>query len=238
MARQLETGKESFVAASPFAQNYAVSNAAGTRIAYGVYEKDKRVVYVAAPGGAPEKLCEGCLRATDWSRDEKTLLTFGGNPYQINLLDLASHRQTLLLKHPSYHLLYGRFSPDNHWVSFTARIEPNRGQIVIAPLDGPKPVPESAWVAIADVGIDDSPDWSPDGQTLYFTSPKDGYRCLWGQRLEAVSQRPSGEAFAVQHLHGRVSLLPRGFSVGGGRIALPLVETTGNIWMMSRSAAR
>jgi eukaryotic-like serine/threonine-protein kinase len=236
--RDLMTGKESIVSGSPLQQNFPVSNAAGSRIAYGVYEKDKRVVHVAAPGGAPEKLCEGCLRATDWSRDEKTLLTFGGNPYQINLLDLASHRQTLVLKHPRYHLLYGRFSPDNHWVGFTARIEANRGRVVIAPLDGPKPVPESAWIAIGDVGIDDSPDWSPDGQTLYFTSLKDGYHCLWGQRLDAVSHRPVGEAFAVQHLHGRVSLAHYGWSAGGGRIALPLVETTGNIWMMSRSAAR
>ena len=28
---------------------------------------------------------------------------------------------------------------------------------------------------------------------------------LWGQRLESASRRPVGEAFAVQHLLGRVS---------------------------------
>jgi Tol biopolymer transport system component len=236
--RDLTTGKESIMAGSPLQQNFPVIDADGSRIAYGVYEKDKRVVYVAAPGGAPDRLCEGCLRATDWSRDEKTLLTFGGNPYQIDLLDLASHRRTLVLKHPSYHLLYGRFSPDNRWAGFTARIEANRGRIVIAPLDGPKPVPESAWIAIGDVGIDDSVDWSPDGRTLYFTSLRDGYHCLWGQRLEAVSHKPVGEAFAVQHLHGRVSLAHFGWSTGGGRIALPLVETTGNIWMMTRQSSK
>ena len=38
------------------------------------------------------------MRATDWSRNEKTLLTYGGNPYQINLLDLASHQPTVLQK--------------------------------------------------------------------------------------------------------------------------------------------
>jgi Tol biopolymer transport system component len=235
--RDLASGKESIVSGSSYLQNYPVSNAAGTRIAYGVYEKDKRAVYLAAPGGAPEKLCEGCLRATDWSRDEKTLLTFGGNPYHVDLLDVASHRQTVVLKHPAYHLLYGRFSPDNRWVSFTARIEANRGRIAIAPLDGPKPVPESAWIAIADVGIDDSPDWSPDGQTLYYTSGRDGFDCLWGQRLETGSHRPMGDPFAVQHLHGRLSFEHRGWSLGGGRISLTLIEHTGNIWMMSRPAA-
>jgi Tol biopolymer transport system component len=236
--RELATGKELSVASSSFVQGYPVSNASGARIAFSVFEKDKRVVYVSTPGGAPEKLCEGCLQATDWSRDEKTLLVFGGNPYQINLLDVASHQQIPLLKHPDYNLLQCRFSPDNRWVSFTARIQPNRGRIAIAPVDGPKPVPESAWITIAEARADDWANWSPDGKTLYFTSGRDGNNCLWGQRIEASSRRPVGEAFAVQHLHGRVSYLHGGWSAAGGRIGLALSETTGNVWMMSRSGAR
>jgi PadR family transcriptional regulator PadR len=235
--RDLQTGKESAVASSPFVQRYPVSNASGARIAFSVYEKDNRAVYVTARSGAPEKLCEGCLRATDWSRDEKTLLVFGGNPYQINVLDMASHQQTPLLMHPDYNLLYGRFSPDNRWVSFTARIPQNRGRIAIAPIDGPKPVPESAWITIADAGAEDWANWSPDGRTLYFTSWRDGNNCLWGQRIETSSRRLVGEAFAVQHLHGRVSYRQGGWSAAGGRIGLALVEATGNIWMMSRSGS-
>jgi WD40 repeat protein len=231
--RDLGTGKESVVAGSSLLQRFPVINASGARIAFSVNEKDKRVVYVSAPGGAPEKLCEGCLRATDWSRDEKTVLVFGGNPYQINVLDLPSHQQAPLLKHPSYHLLYGRLSPDNRWVSFTVRTEPNRGFIAVAPVDGPKPVPENAWITMTPSGTEDWANWSPDGKTLYFTSSRDGHACLWGQRLDAVSHRPAGEAFAVQHLHGRVSYQRGGWSAAGGRIALVLLEDTGNIWMLS-----
>ena len=128
-------------------QRFPVINASGSRIAFSVYEGNgKRSVYVFTQGGASEKMCEGCLRATDWSQDEKTLLIFGGSPYQINILNVASHQQTALLKHPTWNLLYGRFSPDNRWVSFTARIQPNRAHIMIAPIDGPKPVPERAWI--------------------------------------------------------------------------------------------
>ena len=177
---------------------------------------------MSAPGGAPEKLCEGCLRATDWSRDEKALLVFGGDPYQIDILDIASHRQTPLVKHPDYDVLYGRLSPDNRWISFTARVEPARGRIVVAPADGPKPIPESAWLTIAEVEPDDYANWSPDGKTLYFTSGRDGYSCLWGQRIDASSRRPVGEAFAVHHLHGRLSFDHGGWSAAAGRIAIPL----------------
>jgi Tol biopolymer transport system component/predicted Ser/Thr protein kinase len=236
--RDLTSGREWSVAGSTFQQRFPVLNASGSRVAFSVYEKEKRVVYVSVPGGAPEKLCEGCLRATDWSSDEKKLLMFGGNPYQVNLLDLASHQQTTLLKHATYHLLYSRFSPDNRWVSFTTRIDANRGRIAIAPVDGPAPVPESAWIMIAESTASDWANWSADGKTLYFPSERDGHSCLWGQRLDPASQRPAGEPFPVLHLHGRVSYQHTGWSVAGGRIALALNEASGSIWMMSRTGAR
>jgi len=236
--RDLATGKESSVARSAFRQRFPVSNASGDRIAFSVDEGDKRAVYLSTPGGTPEKLCEGCLRATDWSRDEKTLLMFGGNPYQVNLLDIATHRQTPLLKHAGWSLLYGRFSPDNRWVSFTARTESNHGRIAIAPVDGAKPIPESAWITIAEEGPEDWANWSPDGKTLYFTSARDGHYCLWGQRIDGGSHQPAGEAFAAEHLHGRLSYQQGGWSASGSRIGLALTEQTGNIWTMTRAAAR
>ncbi len=185
-------------------------------------------------GGTPEKLCEGCLRATDWSRDEKRLLVFGGNPYRIDTLDSTSHNRMPLVEHREYNLLYGRFSPDNRWVSFTVRTQPNHSRIVIAPVDGPKPVPERAWIQIAEEGSEDWANWSNDGKTLYFTSGRDGHTCLWARRIDASSHLPVGQAFAVQHFHGRASYQQGGWSAAGGKIAIVLREDTGNIWMMSR----
>jgi Tol biopolymer transport system component len=237
--RDLATGKESHVASSSLVQRYPVINASGSRIAFSVYEQNgKRSVYVVTQGGAAEKLCEGCLRATDWSQDEKTLLIFGGSPYQINILALVSRQQTVLLKHATWNLLYARFSPDNRWVSFTARTQPNHAYIMIAPVDRPKPVPESAWIKIAEGAAEDWANWSPDGKILYFTSARDGHFCLWGQRIEAISHHRAGDPFAVQHFHGRVSYQQRGWSAAAGRIAMVLVEDTGTIWIMSRSGRR
>ena len=232
------TGKETQLDPSPFAQVYPVISPSGGRVAYASYENDRRILYVAAPGGVPEKLCEGCLRPTDWSRDEKTLLTFGGSPYQVSLVDLATHKQTPLLTHPAYSLALAHFSPDNRWISFTARVQPNRSWLMIAPIDGPRPVPESSWIKISEEDALDSSLWSPDGKTLYFTSSRDGHVCLWGRRIDPNSHQPQGGAFAVQHFHERRMHGLREWSAAGGRITVTLMETTGNIWLMSRAAAR
>ncbi len=231
--RELATGQETSVAPSPLVQGYPVSNASGSRVAFSAYEKDKRVVYVSALGGVPERVCEGCLRATDWSVDEKSILVFGGNPYGVDNLDLASHQRTQLLRHPTHHIIYARFSPDGRWVSFTIRTDQNRGRIAVAPLDGQKPVPQESWVQVAEVSPDDYAQWSPDGQSLYFTSDVDGYSCVWGRRLDPVSRRPTGDIFSVHHFHGLLSFEHGGWSAKAGQIAVALVERTGNIWMMS-----
>jgi len=233
--RDLVTGRESALATSPLIQRYPVTNASGNRVAFSVFESGKRFVFVAVPGSAPEELCEGCLRATDWSRDEKTLLVFGGRPYQINTLDVTSHRQSPLLRHPTHNLLYTHYSPDNRWVSFTERTQPDRGRIAVAPIEGEKPVPERAWITIAEAGPEDWANWSPDGTTLYFTSPRDGNVCLWGQRIDTTTHLPQGEPFALQHFHGHMFYRQGGWSLVEGRIAIVLAEDAGNVWMLSRS---
>jgi Tol biopolymer transport system component len=234
--RDLTTGNESVIAGSSLLQRYPVFSPSGTRIAFGTIEKDgTRTVYVASPGAEPERVCEGCTRPTDWSGDERALLIFGGAPFQVDLLDLTTHRQKPLLKHPNYGLLYGHFSPDGRWISFTVRTAPNRAHIAIAPFEGPQPIPESAWIRIADAWIEDWAHWSPDGRTLYFPSTRDGHRCLWGQRIDEVSHRPVGEAFGAGHFHGRLFYQQDGWSSAGARIAIVLRENTGNIWLMSRS---
>jgi hypothetical protein len=42
--------------------------------------------------------------------------------------------------------------------------------------------------------------WSLDSQVLYLFLDSDGFRCLWGQRVDG-SGRLSGLPFVVRHLH-------------------------------------
>jgi hypothetical protein len=162
------------------------------------------------------------------------LLIFADSPYQIKLLSLASHQQRPLLRHAKYSLLYGRFSPDHRWISFTVRMSPNLAKIAIAPLTGDEPVPEDRWIMIANVGLDDYANWSPDGKTLYFSSQKDGNNCLWAQPINPATGSPTGQSFAVKHFHGRVSFGYGGWMATAGRVGIALVETTSNVWTMWR----
>ena len=146
---------------------YPVISGSGARVAYSAFEKNRRVEYVAAPGGVPEKLCEGCPLATGWSRDEKTLLVLSGIPYQINALDITSHRQTPILKAPQITILmYARSLPDNLWVSFTVRTQVNRARHcdrTARRLQSPSLGVAWIYIAEGEPGLRVRADWSPDG---------------------------------------------------------------------------
>ena len=72
---------------------------------------------------------------------------------------------------------------------------------------------------------------------LYFLSTRDGYNCIWSQRLDS-GKHPEGEPVAVLHLHAARRNLnvadtgPIGLTVGPGRIVFAMAETTGNIWLL------
>jgi len=238
--RDLTTRKETRVAPSAFVQRFPELSASGNRIAFSSYERDKRLVYtVASAGGTPELICADCLRATDWSRDETELLLMDGNPYRISTIHAVTGRRTVLIQHASFHALYGQFSPDNRWISFTVRRPNNRSWIAIAPLEGTaRPIGEEAWIKVSEEGPEDRANWSANGKTLYFTSARDGRLCLWGQHIDLATHRLGGAAFSAYHFHQRPALQHLGWSLQGGRLAMVLMETTGNVWMMSQPGSR
>jgi len=234
--RDLATGKETRLAPSPEGQRFSLPDATGARIAYSVFEKSgRRSLYLWSRDEAPRKICVDCLRATSWTPDGKKVVVFGGKPLHIDLVDVETQEQTPLVSHKTYNLVLGRVSPDGRWISFTARVKPNKAMIVIAPLDGTHPVAESAWIKISDEGPEDRGAWSPDGKLLYFTSARDGHKCLYAQRIDRTSRRPVGEPFAVQHFHGRPSYDHEGWAAANGRIVFGLVDGRENVWMMSRA---
>ena len=110
----------------------------------------------------------------------------------------------------------------------------------IAPFrDGSLPAAHE-WVGVTSgEHWDDKPRWSPDGNLMYFTSLRDGFHCLWAQRLRPDTKEPTGPPFAVKHFHGaRLSMTNTGFialevAIARDQIFINLGELTGNIWTTS-----
>jgi hypothetical protein len=130
-----------------------------------------------------------------------------------------------------------RYSPDGRWLAFHALKSFRRAIFLIdaTRTDGG----DADWIpATTEPSTSDGRvAWSPDGNLLYFVSDRDGFTCIWAQRLEGSTKRPVDPPVAVHHFHqtsrrishnaGRV-----GLAVADGKIVVALEELRGNVWML------
>jgi Tol biopolymer transport system component len=102
----------------------------------------------------------------------------------------------------------------------------------VAPYRGAAQIQEDEWIEVAASGFRDNfAHWSPGSNVIYFQSDRDGSTCLWAQRLDPVTKRPSGAPEALLHEHGAARSIARWFSLGRNRLVVNIIERTGSIWM-------
>lgn len=236
-----ETARETLLAPARLARPVITGD--GSRVAY--QAEDGRAIYaVASSGGPTEKLCVDCgqswVAIEHWSADKTRLLYETGNPSAIFVLDLRSGAKRVVVQHASYNLWQARFSPDDRWISFLAADAEGGTRLWIVPFAEGSLPREQEWIAVTDgQQWDDKPRWSPDGNLIYFTSLRDGFHCLWAQRLRPENRQPIGPALPVQHLHSaRLSVDNAGVvmletAVTRDKLLINLGELSGNIWTTS-----
>ncbi|HEV2486531.1 MAG TPA: winged helix-turn-helix domain-containing protein [Terracidiphilus sp.] len=236
----LTTDKLALVSRSGFPAFNPNFSPDGKELIYRTYEDRTAVAYeVSLSGNDRQPICENCSDY-GWSSDKKRLALVGASPAGISILELATKKRTALLRDPEYQLWNARFSPDDHWISFNAT-EPGRSRIFITPATGLTLVPREDWIAIPSDGWDDKPRWSPDGNTLYFVSDRDGFRCIWAQRLDS-KKHPLGDPIPVFHAHessrsmSRVGPGDLSISVARDQIVFNMSERNGNLWLTSLDA--
>jgi Tol biopolymer transport system component len=242
--KDLRTGEETAVTISSRFESKPAISADGSEVAYNDWPGPNPVVHVLSLDGRSgdaiaAKVCDDCFLPWDWSPDKKTLLYWSRDLKQVGALDVASREKTIILKHPEYAVLRSQFSPNGRWIAFEAILGPDQVQLFVAPFQGMSTISHESWIAATGGEVlNVVPRWSPDGNILYFLSSRDGYLCLWSQRLDPKTKRPVGEAKPVYHLHGAsrsISGVPGSLletSVARDKIVFPMSERSGNIWMV------
>jgi serine/threonine protein kinase/Tol biopolymer transport system component len=241
--KRLGTSAETVLTRMPEDHYPAVSHD-GTRVAYSFRNNGRMPIFVvAASGGTPDPVCDDCGAVEEWSADNSRILyATAHDPSGVGLLQVGSSHDDGWLRHPGYGIYNPRLSSDSGWIAFNGRT--NRfapAQLFVAKVETSGVAPEKDWIVIATDA--DAPAWSPDASLLYFWSDRDGSPCVWAQRLDPATKRPTGEPLSVQHFHNRglswknLYLGAPDIAVARDKLVFNLGEHTGNIWMTQLSQA-
>jgi Tol biopolymer transport system component len=219
----------------------------GSQVAYYVWNEPATATdlyLISTVGGVPRQVCQRCGNPVGFSSDATRVLSenFGGGLARVSLVELATGKVTDVLRDPQRSLFNAFYSWDDKWVSFLMQTGADFEHfgIYVTPVENYVPAGPDRWIQLTNGDYhDDHQRFSPDGNTIYFTSNRDGFTCIWALRLDPKTKHPQGAPLAIQHFHGSQRMYS-GISetnhmevnVARDRIVTNLDEFHSDIWMM------
>lgn len=232
--KDLTTGNERAVTATPLPEDWPLVNQDGSGVVFRRMEDGRAAIYIARQGRQPAmRVCDDCGQPKDWSADETRILYVAGR--SLMSLDTATGRKDVLLHSDTHVPMEAEFSPDGHWIALTLNtVGRDRITGVLVPFQD-RLAGEHAWIPVTEEIYHLSLHWSPSGTLIYYFSTRDDFRCIWAQRLDPVSKRPTGSPFAVHHLHQYQAHALRGswISLAQDKLAVTLSNPLANTWVWS-----
>jgi Tol biopolymer transport system component len=242
--KDLRSGEVRALTATEYSEVAPIPNADGKRVLYYVWQGERKPSNtfweVNTEGGTPRLVCGDCEGPLYyWSNDERKVIYFKeqpGTPGVLMAHDLESRAESVFAAHPKYALRLPRLSPDERWASFQAVVSQTQRRLFVAAVRDWRVAPEAEWTYIPDARAPAA--WSESGDLLYFLSDRDGFRCIWAQRLNRANGRPVGDPFAVLHLHTahrsltfNIEIAAIGLSIAANKLYFSVPEHTGNVWL-------
>ena len=245
--KDLTSGRpEKEISTDGYRYDTPVFNHDGTRIMCVQYPDPKSwhnfVCEIPLAGGISRKVWDNTFSwLWNWSPDGSTLLFSSGHvkggegSFDPRTLTVAPY-----LQGDPQHSYWGmRFSHDGLWTTFAGSpaskfaggAKPGVSRTYIAPFRKSS-VPQTEWIRATDGESDGDPSFSYDDRAIFFLSDRDGYPCVWAQRL-GPGKHPEGRPFVVLHSHERRRLIVADtFKVGRSRMVFARAEQSGNIWLV------
>jgi eukaryotic-like serine/threonine-protein kinase len=194
--------------------------------------------------GLPERIAGSGGIPLAWAPDQSLLLfTKGGAEPEIWSVAFPSRTVSPFLCRQGVGLFHPRFTPDGRFLAVLA-VSPDRQGLVAVPLRQGRPAQDEPWIPLVeDADGLDKPTWSQDGATLYFLSHRDGFRCIWSQRVHPDSKQPVGAPTPVRHFHdaalslANVPLDLLEIAVTPKFLLVNIGELSGNIWITDPQVA-
>jgi hypothetical protein len=127
-------------------------------------------------------------------------------------------------------------SPDGRWLAFREVREAKNGTFVTR-FTPDRTQSVEGLPAVQDPTTTGRPaGWSLDSRVLYLLLDTDGFRCLWGQRIDPGTGALVGQPFVVRHFHTAVGMSTSfDNTVTAEGFLYEASDTSANLWRLTRS---
>ena len=205
----------------------------GSRLGYSDFVGGKWTSYIAENGAAPQPVSEDQFIILGFFYGTRDVLVMSDN--QLARLDTAGKRRSMILDTTGQGDVWdAALAPSDRWVAFTLALPDGTAGLYLAKV-GDQPAAAVTWTKLAgDRNYIGSPTWSSDGKILYYGSKRDGFICVWAQRI-TDDGKPLGEPFAAFHNHTSPDVKHYGVSrvtAAPGRLYMMLGEVKGDLWSL------
>jgi Tol biopolymer transport system component len=215
----------------------------GARIAYtqdsNVTGGSDRTGYVIEmSGGVPRKVCDAC-ELHGFLADNQRVLVKLTDGHAIRVVDIRTGAaRDLVVAENGGRLDRPHASPDDRWVAFR-RARGTAGKTVVVRLTSDRPVPADSVEAIDEPTTTGRPGgWSLDSHVVYLLLDADGFRCVWGQRIDPETGTLVGKPFAARHFHTTNGMSTSfGNAITAGGFLYEAADATANLWKLTAPAS-
>lgn len=194
---------------------------------------------IETSGGVPRKICDSC-EVHGFLADNQRLLIALDDGHAIQMIDLRTGAvRDLVVVSDGGRLDRPHASPDDRWLAFR-RQRGVAGSTFVVRLTPERPIVADRLAAIDEPTTTGRPaGWSLDSTLLYLLLDTDGFRCIWGQRIDPQTGALVGKPFAVRHFHttlGMSTSFANAVTTGG--FIYEAADLTANLWKLTTPRAR